>query len=33
MAGEIDKKLRAALMVKPVDAEKPVAEAEALDEA
>ena len=34
MAAEIDKKLRAALIVKPVDAEKPVAEAaEALDEA
>ncbi len=34
MAAEIDKKLRAALIVKPVDGEKPVAEAaEALDEA
>jgi recombination protein RecA len=34
MAAEIDKKLRAALIVKPVDAEKPLAEAaEALDEA
>jgi len=33
MAAEIDKKLRAALMVKPVDAEKPLAEAEALDQA
>ena len=33
LAAEIDKKLRAALIVKPVDAEKPVAEAEALDEA
>ena len=34
LAAEIDKKLRAALIVKPVDAEKPLAEAaEALDEA
>jgi recombination protein RecA len=34
MAAEIDKKLRAALIVKPVDGEKPLAEAaEALDEA
>ena len=33
MAAEIDKKLRAALIVKVPDAEKPVAEAEALDEA
>jgi len=33
LAAEIDKKLRTALIVKPVDAEKPVAEAEALDEA
>ena len=33
MAAEIEKKLRAILMVKVPDAEKPVAEAEALDEA
>jgi recombination protein RecA len=33
MAVEIEKKLRAALLVKPGDAEKSVAEAEALDEA
>ena len=33
MAAEIEKKLRAALIVKVGDAEKPVVEAEALDEA